>query len=244
MKEVTGILLICLTSWCCQCAFAESGTAPGGEAQAHPGKLHEEPMPVSRTLAEAPETMKEEPSAVRKGKSERSKTRAERTAERESAIRGIIEATGAKEMPDRLIDTTFDKLLMRRDAVADDVASAMDEALLPGDLSQHDKTLLHNDMFKGGKEKLQQTKGYLTKLEIPKFVVVVMHHLLDENYTDAELEQLLTFWQSPVGKKTIELLPSMTENFVELAHQYFPPKLEEVQNQMIKNAEGKGHRGR
>lgn len=173
-----------------------------------------------------------------------SSTQKKTKAEREAVIRELVEAMHAREMPGRLIDTTFEKLLVRKDAVADDVATAMDEALLPGDISAADRAKLHNEMYKGGKEKLQQTRGYLDRLEIPKFAVVVLHHLLQENYTDAELDQLLAFWQSPVGKKTIDLLPSMTENFVELAHQYFPPKIEEVQNEIIRDAEGRGARRR
>lgn len=215
---------------------ASSGNtgAAGGPSGNSAGKTK---LPSQGTSADAASVSPE-------GSSGKPRTRAELAAAKESLIRGIIEATQARQMPDRLIETTFDKLLTRRDAVADDVASALDETMLPQDLSPQDKARMHNEMFKAGKQRLEQTRGYLDKLEIPKFVVVVLHHLLEENYTDQELEQLLTFWQSPVGKKTINLLPSMTESFVELAHQYFPPKLEEVQNQMIKDVENRGRHRR
>lgn len=157
---------------------------------------------------------------------------------RQATIRQIIEVTRAREMPTRMLDSLFERLMEKQDATTDDVAAAIDEALLPTDMSAEDRARLQSS--RTGRDKLEITKGYLNQLEVPRFFAVVLHHLLEEHYTDAELEQLLAFWQSPVGRKTIELMPSMSQDFAELAHQYFPPKLEEVQEQMIKDATRKG----
>lgn len=157
---------------------------------------------------------------------------------RQATIRQIIEVTRAREMPSRMLDSLFERLMEKQDATTEDVAAAIDEALLPTDMSAADRARLQNS--RAGRDKLEITKGYLNQLEVPRFFAVVLHHLLEEHYTDAELQQLLAFWQSPVGKKTIELMPSMSQDFAELAHQYFPPKLEEVQEQMIKDATRRG----
>jgi hypothetical protein len=42
---------------------------------------------------------------------------------------------------------------------------------------------------------------YLTDLYTPLYV---------ENYSEKELRELIAFWESPVGKKTMDLMPKMT----------------------------------
>lgn len=167
-----------------------------------------------------------------------SKTAGDTRAEREATIRKIIEATRAREMPNRMIDSLFDRLAAKNDAVSQDVSAALDEALLPADLTPEERVKIQNS--RAAKDRLEQTREYINQLEMPRFVAVVFHHLLQEHYTDDELNQLLAFWQSPVGRKTVELMPSMSKDFAELAHQYFPPKLEEVQEQMIRDSQKRG----
>lgn len=43
---------------------------------------------------------------------------------------------------------------------------------------------------------------YLTDLYTPLYF---------ENYSEKELRELIAFWESPVGKKTIDLMPKMTQ---------------------------------
>lgn len=188
----------------------------------------------SKIDAQKSDASKSEPEKGDVPKTETTQTRVARQA----TIRQIIEATRAREMPTRMMDSLFDRLMEKQDATTEDVAAAIDEALLPTDMSAADRARLQSS--RAGRDKLEITKGYLNQLEVPRFFAVVLHHLLEEHYTDAELQQLLAFWQSPVGRKTIDLMPSMSQDFAELAHQYFPPKLEEVQEQMIKDATRRG----
>lgn len=193
----------------------------------------------SKTDAKKSDAAKTEPSKSEASKTDAAKPETTQTrVARQATIRQIIETTRAREMPTRMMDSLFDRLMEKQDATTEDVAAAIDEALLPADMSAADRARLQNS--RAGRDKLEITKGYLNQLEVPRFFAVVLHHLLEEHYTDAELEQLLAFWQSPVGRKTIELMPSMSQDFAELAHQYFPPKLEEVQDQMIKDATRRG----
>jgi hypothetical protein len=241
MIKVCVILLFCL----CHSSlvvFAEPQSLDG-ELVPNPSSVSDEPKPADDAKRKEKKA-KEEPAKTHvKGSSSfpassslQGTPRNEAEMKRDAIIQKLIEVTRCREMPERLIDSTFDNILSRQDGIANDVATALDEALLPGDMDLAERERVHDSMYKNP-ENLEQTKGYLNKLEIPKFVTVVFRHLLQENYTDAELEQLLAFWQSPVGRKTIELMPSMTENFVDLANQYFPPKLEDLQKQIIREAD-------
>jgi len=61
---------------------------------------------------------------------------------------------------------------------------------------------------------------YLTDLYTPLYV---------ENYSEKELRELIKFWESPVGKKTIELMPKMTQGsyaILEKASMEFIPEFQ------------------
>lgn len=207
-------------------------------AKSEASKVDDSKTDAKKSDASKTDASKTEVSKTEASKSEPKPETTQTRVARQATIRQIIEATRAREMPTRMMDSLFDRLMEKQDATTEDVTAAIDEALLPADMSAADRARLQNSH--AGRDKLEITKGYLNQLEVPKFFAVVLHHLLEEHYTDAELEQLLAFWQSPVGRKTIELMPSMSQDFAELAHQYFPPKLEEVQEQMIKDATRRG----
>jgi hypothetical protein len=63
---------------------------------------------------------------------------------------------------------------------------------------------------------------YLTDLYTPLYV---------ENYSEKELRELIAFWESPIGKKTIDLMPKLTEGsyaILEKASREFIPEFQKT----------------
>lgn len=66
-----------------------------------------------------------------------------------------------------------------------------------------------------------------------KIVNEGMATIYDKYYTDKEIKELIAFYKSPVGKKTIDLTPEiMQESMKLLMQKYIPEYLEQIQKKV------------
>ncbi len=57
--------------------------------------------------------------------------------------------------------------------------------------------------------------------------------LYNEYYTEAELADLITFYQTPTGQKTANILPQLTRRSMELVSDQITPTMIEIQQQVL-----------
>lgn len=62
--------------------------------------------------------------------------------------------------------------------------------------------------------------------------------LYREAYTEAELRELITFYQTPVGKKTVQLTPRLMREGAEIGQRQIAPHLPELQRQIQERLKG------
>lgn len=54
-------------------------------------------------------------------------------------------------------------------------------------------------------------------------------------YTEAEINKLIVFWESPIGQKTIEKMPLIMQETTAISHKYImkiTPKIVEIAEEM------------
>ena len=71
------------------------------------------------------------------------------------------------------------------------------------------------------------------KIDLKSIQKVVAIHLYDKYYSKDELQNLVDFYKTPTGQKTIQVMPQLTQESMNLFNQLFVPPLVEIQEQII-----------
>ncbi|NES82181.1 MAG: DUF2059 domain-containing protein [Moorea sp. SIO2B7] len=67
---------------------------------------------------------------------------------------------------------------------------------------------------------------------------VVEIHLYNKYYSEDELQDLVDFYRTPTGQKTLAVMPQLTQDSMKLFNQLFVPQLIEIQQQIIQEELG------
>lgn len=70
-------------------------------------------------------------------------------------------------------------------------------------------------------------------IDFQEYVEQTFYPLYDKFFTEAELKDLLEFYKSPTGRKSIEVLPELTRESFRLAQEVLLPKLVKITDQII-----------
>lgn len=77
------------------------------------------------------------------------------------------------------------------------------------------------------------------KIDIAALIQEPQIRLYSKYFTEKELEDLLAFYATPAGRKTIEVLPDLTREAMEMGVRELSPKIGEVMNEVMAEHEKK-----
>ncbi|HYP50839.1 MAG TPA: DUF2059 domain-containing protein, partial [Pyrinomonadaceae bacterium] len=73
----------------------------------------------------------------------------------------------------------------------------------------------------------QRNREFLQKLNLPQMVEDISYSLYDKYFTENELRDLIAFYKSPTGQKTISVMPSLMTDVMTDVQKVFLPKMQE-----------------
>jgi hypothetical protein len=137
------------------------------------------------------------------------KSEAELTESKQAAIRELLEIVGVVGMAEQMSDQQGIVELMRiRPRYFQMMEFAVSEQ---GDLSEEDRQLLLARLqdFDAFAERFRAL--FDERLNFSQIIEAVYLPLYDKYFSDEELQQMLAFYRTPVGRKGIEVMPSLMQ---------------------------------
>lgn len=143
--------------------------------------------------------------------------------EKQALIKEYFEATGGRESTDKMLDAVFTNV---ENTVPTLVTARIEQ----------DKNLTVTqkaEVLKGLTERtLNLTRkirdGLRQELDFNKLVEDITYPLLDKYFTENELKELITFYKSPVGQKTISVQPQLYIDAVNKMNAALIPAMQKV----------------
>ena len=71
------------------------------------------------------------------------------------------------------------------------------------------------------------------KVNMVEITEQMFYPLYDKYFTEDELRGLLAFYKSPVGQKSIEVMPALTQESIQKASDLILPKIEPVITEVL-----------
>lgn len=112
------------------------------------------------------------------------------------------------------------------------VERMLDKLVKDGRIKPEQRDRMLQSMQKSDRPKSTRGSEFIKQLEIPQFINHSYTTLLDRFFTEKELKDILRFVNSSTGKKLRTVAPQMTSDSVDLAVEYFTPKIAEQISKM------------
>lgn len=80
-------------------------------------------------------------------------------------------------------------------------------------------------------ERLRQL--FVQKIDLSKVMQEVALQVYDKNFTEAEMQDIITFYKTPTGKKTLQALPAVMSESMEMTTKLITPPLSDIMKQVM-----------
>lgn len=80
-------------------------------------------------------------------------------------------------------------------------------------------------------ERLRQL--FVQKIDLSKVMQDVALQVYDKNFTESEMQDIITFYKTPTGKKTLQSLPAVMSESMEMTTALITPPLGEIMKQVL-----------
>ena len=80
-------------------------------------------------------------------------------------------------------------------------------------------------------ERLRQL--FVQKIDLGKVMQEVALQVYDKNFTESEMQDIITFYKTPTGKKTLQALPAVMSESMEMTTSLITPPLTEIMKQVM-----------
>jgi hypothetical protein len=141
---------------------------------------------------------------------------------KKALIKELLEATGAKRNIDQMLQTTL--AMQKAQSARMLVSSINDDKSIPQDekSAQLEKAKAQSDRM------TKRLYDYLTtEFNITAVMENISYTVYDRYFTEDELKDLISFYESPSGKKYISVVPNVIADSMSIFLENHAPKLEE-----------------
>ena len=80
-------------------------------------------------------------------------------------------------------------------------------------------------------ERLRQL--FVQRIDLSKVMQEVALQVYDKNFTESEMQDIITFYKTPTGKKTLQALPAVMSESMEMTTALITPPLGEIMKQVL-----------
>lgn len=101
-------------------------------------------------------------------------------------------------------------------------------------LTKVQRDQLHNELLESSKRASQRMRElFKQRINFPQLIEDVSYEVYDAHYTTGELKDLLAFYKSPTGQKTIQITPVLMSDSMMKVSQRLNPQLQEITKQIV-----------
>jgi hypothetical protein len=142
----------------------------------------------------------------------------EPTTKKQELIRELLDVTGARDSASKMIDSIVGELNKQYPEMVKQLADA-DPSLTPAQREQAKRTL--------GENQAQFTQRLLERIkqrvDVGQVVESIGSSLYDQYFTEDELKDLVAFYKTATGKKTLSVMPEYFAASIRLAGEKLLP---------------------
>jgi uncharacterized protein len=124
------------------------------------------------------------------------------TTKKKELIRELLEVTGARNNASKLLDSVVGELNNQYPLIVERLADA-DPSLTPAQRKQA-KQILGENRAQFTQQLLERIKQ---RVDVGEIIEGISSSLYDQYFTEDELKDLVVFYKTPTGKKTLSVLP-------------------------------------
>ncbi len=131
------------------------------------------------------------------------------SSSKQALIKEYFEAIGGRESLNKIFDATFANLGETQPTIFSE--SIIEDTIL-SDSQKAEILKIVPEMTARWNKKFRE--GLNQEVDLTKLVEEIYYPLLDKFYTDGELKDLITFYKSPTGQKTVLIQPEMLKDAI------------------------------
>ncbi len=152
------------------------------------------------------------------------------SAEKVALIKQILELTSSKKTIDAMLKARTDEMERQLPEITWQSVAEMNELK---SLTAAQREQLHNQVIASMHDLSERIYDRIKqRIDFNKVIEDISIPLYNKYFTEAELKDLLTFYQSPTGKKVVEVLPELTTEAMNQTAQVLAPQLLELVSQI------------
>lgn len=148
------------------------------------------------------------------------------SAEKRALIAELLEVTQSRKIA---TDIYRDMMEQQREITREVIRQSMEMKPEFTALSEQEQEKLRKEMLEDSDRTNQRVEELMQeRIDYPALIEEISYQLYDKYYTEAELEDLVSFYRSAAGKKAIEVGPKLFAESMELARLAIQPKMRDV----------------
>ena len=152
------------------------------------------------------------------------------TAEKRAAIAELLEAIDFNKNMLALIDSMAEAEEKQLPELTWEALSNTKEIQ---DLSAADREALKQSMIENSTRDSKRIRNLMmSKMDLPAVVGQITYKLYDKYFSEGEIKDLIAFYRSPTGRKSIEVMPSLFSESMNETIVALKPKMAEIMNEL------------
>jgi uncharacterized protein len=144
------------------------------------------------------------------------------TPAKRELIKELLEVTGGTKTTEAMINSELDQ----------------NEKMLPTLMSQmigkdikmtaSEREAFERKMNESAARISKRFRELLKTMDFPKLIDEISYSIYDKYYTESELRDLIAFYKSPTGRKTIEVLPQLYAESIARTTEAIMPRMQQI----------------
>lgn len=156
------------------------------------------------------------------------------TTKKQEVIRELLEVTGTRNTASKIIDSVVGELNKQYPLIVEQLADA-DPTLTPAQRKQA-KIVLGEDQAKFTEQLLERIKK---RVDVGQIIEEISSSLYDQYFTEGELIDMVAFYKTPTGKKTLAVLPEYFAASIRLTSEKLMPVITPIVMEIVEEQKGK-----
>jgi uncharacterized protein len=148
--------------------------------------------------------------------------------EKKALIKELLIATEAEKNTSRVMDSMLSTLETQYPLIIKQIEESLSAGLTPAQRGKIKAEVPDFTAFsRTFRQRIQQ------RINFGEFIEQISYPLYDKHFTEAELKDLITFYKSPTGKKTLSVMPELLSDSVQKSGEILIPKLSILVQEII-----------
>lgn len=148
--------------------------------------------------------------------------------QKRALIKELLEVTETKKMAESITDM----MLLQMES---NYPAMMSQMLFKAGLLQSEEgEKLKNELIESRLRFLQRFRElYSERVKMTELIEKVYYPLYDRYFTEGELRDLIVFYKSPTGKKSINIMPQLVQESMQKSSELLNPKIIQLTNEIL-----------